>query len=101
MSRRKGELSSYQLDQRWPLQVTIRADLCTVLQHTRIRAFCAGLSLAPLGHTYVEDGAYWTVFCFAVLDHAEAFAAEFGGRMLAPEDRPRWPGRRAGKRGGR
>ena len=91
---RKGELSSTTIDRDWPHQVTLPASRCTGEQHVRIRAFCADLSLAPRGYTYVEGGGYHNVYCFAVIEHAQAFADEFAGRMLETKDRPRWPGRK-------
>ena len=90
---RKGELSSAAVDRGWPHQVTMLAANCTGEQHSRITEFCAGLSLARRGHCYFEGTGYWNVYCFAEREHAEAFAAAFGGRMLDPKDRPRWPGR--------
>lgn len=91
---RKGELTNATIDRDWPHQVTIPASLCTGDRHKLMHEFCRGLSLAPRGHTYVADDAYHNVYCFAVREHADAFAAEFGGKMLAAKDRPRWPGRR-------
>ena len=91
---RKGELSTATVDREWPHHVTMPSAHCTGEQHVRIGKFCAGLSLAPRGHCYVEDGAYHNVYCFAVREHAEVFAAAFGGRMLDPKGRPRWPGRK-------
>lgn len=91
---RKGELSDVQLDRRWPHQVSPPADRCTGQNYVAIQDFCRGLTLAPRGHTYSLGGVYWSVFCFALVEHAEAFVAEFGGRVLDVEERPRWPGRK-------
>ena len=87
---RKGELSKTSIDRDWPHQVTMPADRCTGEQHTAIREFCRGLSLAPRGHTYVEGDAYHNVYCFAVEVEALAFAGRFDGRIMDPATRPRW-----------
>jgi hypothetical protein len=60
-------------------------------QNTAIRAFCAGLSLCERGHSFVRDSQYLNVFCFVDPDHARRFASEFGGEIIDPNDRPRWP----------
>jgi len=91
--RHKGKLSKATLDRDWPHQVVLPESKITGANHVRIREFCKGLSLAPLGHTFNEGHGYQQVFCFAEHEHAEGFAAEFGGRFLDPKDRPRWPGR--------
>lgn len=90
---RKGELSSAAIDRQWPHQVSILADKCTGDAFIRIQEFCRPLTLAPRWHTYVADGCYHSVFCFAEREHAEAFSREFGGALIDPKHRPRWPGR--------
>ena len=92
--RRKGELSAAMIDRDWPHQVAIDAASSTGAVHVRILAFCKPLSLARRGHTFVENGRYVSVYCFAVPEHADAFMREFGGRIIDPKDRPRWPGGR-------
>ena len=42
-------------------------------------------------HTFVRGDRYYTVFCFAEREHAELFREKFGGEMIHPKDRPRWP----------
>jgi hypothetical protein len=34
------------------------------------------------------------VFCFAVHEDAERFREHFGGELVDPASRPRWPGSR-------
>jgi hypothetical protein len=63
-------------------------------QHPAIRAFCEGLSLCRRGHTFVRDSQYINVLCFADPEHAQRIASEFGGEMIDPKDRPRWPHKR-------
>lgn len=95
--RRKGELSKHAIDKGWPYQVPL-VDAGLGSQYRRIVAFCRGLSLCPRRHGFVADGKHHRVYCFAVKDHAEAFAAEFGSALLDPKDRPRWPGKARRKR---
>lgn len=95
--RRKGELSKSSIDAGWPHQVALPNKQVSA-QNTAIRAFCAGLSLCDRGHTFVSDSEYLNVFCFADRDHAQRFEKEFGGAMIAPKDRPRWPSKPARRR---
>ena len=49
------------------------------------------LSLCKRGHTFYRDNKWFNVFCFAEREHAARFTARFGGEMIDPKDRPRWP----------
>lgn len=90
---RKGELTKSKIDRDWPFQVTMpAADLTR--RHQEIKEFCKSLSLCPRGHTYVADDGYHSVLCFAEREHANRVIQKFGGSMLDPKDRPKWPGRR-------
>lgn len=91
---RKGELSKSMLDRQWPYQVAIDAEHTSGRAHALAVEFCKPLSLAPRGHSYVENDRWVNVYCFREREHADAFAAEYGGRIVNPADRPRWPGKR-------
>lgn len=92
MSRRKGELSKFEIDRQWPHQVAIPASQTTGKTHEALLEFCKPLSLAPRRHTFVRDGQYVNSWCFAEREDAEKFRARFGGEFLDPKDRPKWPG---------
>lgn len=92
MGRRRGALSTWSIDKGWPHQVAV-PNRQVALQRPAMRAFCADLSLCIRGHTFVRDSQYVDVFCFSVLDDAQRFAMEFGGEMIDPKNRPRWPGK--------
>lgn len=92
MVRRKGEFSKLQLDSGWPHQVALAAALTTDKTHEALCAFCKDLSLAPRGHVFVRNGEYVNVWCFAVEEDARKFIERFGGEMIDPKFRPRWPG---------
>ena len=92
MSRRKGEMSDTAIDKGWPYQVAI-PNKQMAAQHPAIMAFCKGLSLCTRGHSFVHDDQYINVLCFADAEHAQRFASEFGGEMIDPKVRPRWPGK--------
>lgn len=102
MSRRKGELSKGAIDRGWPHQVALPADRCTGTNHKLHRDFCAGrakpsapegaLSLCPRGHCFRRDDTDFHIYCFAEREHAERFKDRFGGELISPKDRPRWPG---------
>jgi len=93
MVRRKGEINSRQIDEGWPYQVALAANLTTGRKHDEVRDFCKDLSLAPRGHTFVRGAEYINVWCFEDEEDAQKFIGQFGGEMLDPEDRPRWPGK--------
>lgn len=96
MSRRKGELSKYAIDTRWPHQVALRADRCTGRNHRIIHDYIAQerLSRCDRGHYFYRDGVGFNVYCFAEREHAERFQQRFSGELIDPKDRPRWPRRR-------
>ncbi len=92
MVYRKGELSKATIDREWPHQVALMAERCRGHNHDIIHRFCAGLSLCPRGHAFRRHDHDMIVFCFAQRAHAESFCAHFAGEVIAPKDRPRWPG---------
>lgn len=94
MSRRKGELSKYTIDTRWPHQVALRADQCTGHNYRTIHDYIAQehLSHCDRGHHFYRDGVGFNVHCFAEREHAERFQQRFSGEIIDPKDRPRWPG---------
>lgn len=96
MSYRKGELSKGTIDREWPYQVAKRAEECTGHNYRTIHYFIDAEKLAhcPRGHYFYRDGVGFNVFCFAEREHAERFVQRFGGEIMDPKDRPRWPGRR-------
>jgi len=92
MVYRKGELSSHGIDREWPYQVALPESVTVGKANVVAREFCKDLSLAPRGHTFVRGGEYIKVWCFAVKADAEKFQARFGGEMIDPKNRPKWPG---------
>jgi hypothetical protein len=91
MPYRKGELSKPAIDRGWPHQVALEARFCSGDQYVTLHYFCKDLSLCRRGHTFVRGDRYYTVFCFSEREHAELFREKFGGKMIHPKDRPRWP----------
>jgi hypothetical protein len=73
--------------------VALPACRCSGHNYVTIRLFCEGLSLCPRGHCFRRDTTDFNVFCFAQPEHAQAFQARFGGEIIDPKDRPKWPGR--------
>lgn len=90
MVNRKGELSKAAIDRGWPHQVALEARLCVGHHYYSLRYFCVGLSLCDRGHSFFRDGKDFTVFCFAVEDHARAFSDKFSGELMCPKTRPKW-----------
>jgi hypothetical protein len=91
---RKGELSKDIIDREWPHQVALPATRSTGHNYPTIRLFCAGLTLCPRGHSFRRDGIDMNVFCFAEREHAARFHERFGGEIIDPQSRPKWPGSR-------
>ena len=89
MVYRKGEQSTKPIDRGWPHQA-LAAERTLGGESVRARLSADGLSLAPRGHT-IRRGDLFNVWCFSKRADAEAFALKFGGEIIAPKDRPRWP----------
>jgi hypothetical protein len=88
MVRRKGQLSRSRIDREWPHQVALRAFYEGQYgKQAEIAAFCAGLSVAPLGPSVRRDDEWYRVHCFACLRDAERFRERFGGEWFNPADR--------------
>jgi len=91
MSRRKGELTKAGIDRGWSHQVA-HPERLSCREHWRAHhAFIEEhkLSLGPRGHSFVRDGEWYNVKCFAELAHAQIFIARFGGEYMTPHTRPR------------
>jgi len=60
------------------------------------RFFCEEhqLSLCTRDHSFRRDHTDMLVFCFAQRAHAEQFRDRFGGEIIDPKSRPKWPGSR-------
>jgi hypothetical protein len=97
MVYRKGELSKAMMDRDWPHQVALPAYRCLGHEYLTIHIFChaEGLSLCRRRQSYRQDDIDMTVFCFAEREHADQFQARFGGELIDPATRPRWPGTHA------
>lgn len=89
MPTRKGELSSFEIDRRWPHQVTLRSADCRGSNFGYIHYFCKDLSLAPRHHNVMRNDEWHTVFCFANMAHAEKFKDHSSGEDFDPA----WRGR--------
>lgn len=92
MARRKGEMNGQRIDDGWPHQVALPASASTGKGYDVVHGFCKNLSLAPRGHSFRRDDKDWIVWCFAEGADAEAFHREFGGELMTPKTRPKWPG---------
>jgi hypothetical protein len=92
MTRRKGEISQRSIDKSHPHQVAMPSRITEGKALTEVLAFGQARSLAPRRPCFFRNHEYWTVWCFAEQEDAEAFRERFGGEVMAPADRPRWPG---------
>ena len=91
--KRRGELSSGMIDHGWPHQVALPEPTYVGRNYPIVQGFIAdeGLSLCIRGHSFYRDSGPHHVFCFAEKEHAQRFHARFGGEMMTPDTRPRWP----------
>jgi len=86
-------MRSRHIDEGSPFQVALRADVTTGKVHDVVRAFYKDLALCPRGHTFYRDGQWFNVWGFAEEEHGLKFIARFGGEMIDPKNRPKWPGK--------
>lgn len=84
--RRKGEISPAALDRGWPHQVAID-ELYVVANFDAVQTEAERLDVAPRGHSVGHAGIWYTVYCFAEAEAAEAFRMRFGGLPFNPKDR--------------
>ena len=94
MAYRKGELSKGTIDRNWPYQIALPAARCGGANYVTIRLFCECLSLCPRTHSFRQDDMDMLVFCFADREHAKKFRERFGGDLIDPKRRPKWPSAR-------
>lgn len=91
--RQKGELSGSAIDSGWPHQVALPESTYVGRNFPIVHGFiqAEGLSLCVRGHGFFRGGEHHHVFCFAEEEHAQRFQSQFGGELLSPDTRPRWP----------
>ena len=90
MSRRKGELTPAGVDRGWPHQIAILSELMRGVEtQAVVEEFCKKLLRAPRGHFVQHDDKHYTVHCFALKEHAQAFMDRFGGEWFDPRERGR------------
>jgi hypothetical protein len=97
MATRKGEMSKSAVDSGWSHQVALPSPQ-VVAEFNVIMEFCKGLSLCPRGHWFRRDGRDYVVKCFKEKEHADRFAARFGGECMTPAERPPWIEKRGSTR---
>lgn len=94
MTRRKGEITPAGIDKGWPHQVAVPAMDTLGLRYVEAIEFCDGLSLAPRRPSFARDDVWFNVWCFAKPEDAETFQRQYGGELMTPKTRPKWPGGR-------
>ena len=83
------------MDRDWPFQIALPAYRCLGHNYFTIRFFCEGerLSLRPHTQSSRRGDQDILIFRFADRAHATQFRDRFGGELIAPNDRPKSPGR--------
>lgn len=89
MTRRKGEITSAQIDREYPLQIALPAEQVAGRNHDLILTACARLEAAPRTHSVRHDDRWYVVYCFPTDTAACGFQAIFGGEPFNPKDRGR------------
>ena len=89
MSKRKGQLSDWAIDARWPYQVAMHIDLVRGFHFEPQLQFSRTLSVSPRGRslTVCWPGARcegYHLYCFAKREDAQAFIDRFGGEHFDP-----------------
>jgi hypothetical protein len=90
MSRRGRGMSSWEIDAKYPHQVALPNSV-TVARFNEIQATTERMSKSPLGHGFFRNGDSYVVYCFSEAEHAQRIAEAFGGELMCPDTRPRWP----------
>lgn len=90
MGRRKGELSSSEMDRQYPHQVMVLASSVAGIEGgKKLEAALEGLRVCPRHHSLTKDDQWRTVFCFSEMAHADLFRERFGGEPFDPSSRGR------------
>jgi hypothetical protein len=87
MGRRKGELTTAQVDRDYPHQVALRSDKVAGRNHEVVHGFCRDLSVAPRRGYFRHDDLDYVVFCFREEHDAARFCAKFDGQRVEPRRR--------------
>lgn len=87
MSRRKGELSPAGVDRGWPFQVAVPESKMRTRPFSEWQQSKDRLNACLRGHTVRYEDEHWYVVCFAELEAARSFKAEWDGVNFDPVDR--------------
>lgn len=85
--RRKGELSSSDIDYGWPHQVALKAEMNQGMNYKPVHEFGEALGMCERGHTFTRSGEWYNVFCFRDKYSAQKFLTRFEGEWSDPETR--------------
>lgn len=78
------------IDRDFPHQVAM-PNTTTAARWRELSAATEGMSKSPMPHWFYRGGESWVVYCFAEHEHAARIAELFGGELMSPDTRPRWP----------
>ena len=87
MSRRKGELSPAGVDYGWPYQVAVSESAMQKRCFAEWQESKYRLKACLRGHTVHYESEDWFVVCFADVEAARTFKAEWDGVNFDPADR--------------
>lgn len=86
-TRPRGGATRSLLNRQWPHQVALPAEALRGAQNSMpMHALAKELAGEPRRYRLQRDGRDFTVFCFAEVAHAQAFAERFGGELLALDE---------------
>jgi hypothetical protein len=90
-------MPGWRTDKEYPHQVAL-PNTTTVARWSELSAATESLSKSPLGHAFFRDGESWVVLCFSEREDAARIAEQFGGELMCPDTRPRWPSKPSRKK---
>ena len=79
MSRRKGEMSAWQIDQAYPFQVAVAHDETYQARFAEIESVRQALGACCRGHSTTHANIHYQESCFPTLETALVFKERFGG----------------------
>lgn len=83
-------MSGWEIDAKHSHQVAM-PNTTTVARWQELKAATEGMPRSLLGHSFFRAGESWVVYCFSEPEHAQRIAELFGGELMCPDTRPRWP----------
>jgi hypothetical protein len=86
-SRPRGELTSAEIDRRWPHQVAVPGNVVRQ-RYSEIEVAKVALDAAPRGHSGFHDNTSYHVYCFADPEERGKIPGAVWRRAVQPQGSP-------------